>query len=140
MKHEMVPYFDEDTKANDWVKNIMRRVRWDFFRHQGAWVYMAGERGKRRNPMTRYNVYDYIRQTINEEMRELTHYLTMELLRECHDDKIDFDRETARYYNNYFELSEGDEGYNGTRTLPVVISTCLLDYNQSIIIQEERIL
>ena len=89
----------------------MRRVRWDLFRHQEEWVYMAGERGKRRNPMTRYNAYDYIRQTINEEMRELTHYLTIELLRECHDDKIDFDRETARHYNAYFELSEGDEGY-----------------------------
>ena len=111
MKHEMVPYFDENTKANDWVKNIMRRVRWSLFRHQGAWVYMAGERGKRRNPMTRHNAYDYICQTINEEMRELTHYLTMELLREYHNDDIDFDCETAQDYNNYFELSEGDEGY-----------------------------
>jgi hypothetical protein len=68
-------------------------------------------RGKRRNPMTRHNAYDYIRQTINEEMRDLTHYLTMELLREYHNDDIDFDCETAQDYNNYFKLSEDDEGY-----------------------------
>ena len=111
MKHEMVPYFEENEKANDWAKSIMRGARWDLFRHQEEWVYMAGERGKRRNPMTRYNAYDYIRQTINEEMRELTHYLTMELLREYHNDDIDFDCETAQDYNNYFEFSEGDEGY-----------------------------
>ena len=111
MKHEMLPYFDENAKANDWVKNIMRGARWDLFRNQENWIYMAGERGKRRNPMTRYNAYDYIFEAISEEMAGLVHYLTMNILRECHDDKIDFDRETARHYNGYFELSEGDEGY-----------------------------
>ena len=111
MKHEFEPYFEKNEKANDWVNDIMRHVRWNLFRHQENWVYMAGERGKRRNPMTRHNAYDYIRQTINEEMRDLTHYLTMELLREYHNDDIDFDCETAQDYNNYFKLSEDDEGY-----------------------------
>lgn len=111
MKHEMEPYFDEDTKANDWVDKFMRHVRWNLFRNQEEWVYMAGERGKRRNPMTRYNAYEYINETINAEMKNLVHYLTMELLREYHDDDIDFDCETAQYYNDYFEFSEEDEDY-----------------------------
>ena len=111
MKHEMEPYFDEDTKANDWVDELMRHVRWNLFRNQEEWVYMAGERGKRRNPMTRYNAYSYIRETIDAEMQNLSHYLTMELLREYHDDDIDFDCETAQCYNDYFELSENDEDY-----------------------------
>lgn len=111
MKHEFEPYFDENTKANDWVDELVRHARWNLFRNQEEWIYMAGERGKRRNPMTRYNAYEYINETVNAEMKNLVHYLTMELLREYHDDDIDFDCETAQYYNDYFELSEEDEDY-----------------------------
>lgn len=113
MKHEFEPYFDEDAKANDWVDELVRHVRWNLFRNQEEWIYMAGERGKRRNPMTRYNAYEYIRDTVNAEIQNLSHYLTMELLREYHDDDIDFDCETAQYYNDYFELSEDEDYVHG---------------------------
>ena len=111
MKHEFEPYFEKDEKANDWVNEILGRVRWNLFRSQEKWLYMAGELGKRRNPMTRYNAYEYIHDTISAEMRSLTQYLTMELLREYHNNDIDFDWETAQYFNDYFGLSENDEGY-----------------------------
>lgn len=111
MKHEFEPYFEKNQKANDWVDEFMRRVRWNLFRNQEEWVYIAGERGKHRNPMTRYNAYNYIRETVNAEMKSLVHYLTMELLKEYHDNNVDFDYETAQYYNNYFELSEEDKDY-----------------------------
>lgn len=111
MKHEFEPYFEEDEKANDWVNEILGRVRWNLFRSQEEWLYMAGELGKRRNPMTRYNAYDHIYNTINREMYTLIDYLVMELLREYHEDGIDFDLETADAYNESFGLSEDDEGY-----------------------------
>lgn len=111
MKHEMEPYFDEDVKANDWVKSIMPAIRWELFRNQEDWVYMAGDLGKRRNPMTRGNAIDYIYDTVKYKMNTLIYHITMELLHEYHDDDIDFDTYTAQEYNEYFEYTKDDEGY-----------------------------
>ena len=111
MKHEFEPYFEENTKANDWVKSIMPSIRWELFRHQEDWVYMAGDLGKRRNPMTRGDAVDYIYNTVKQEMNTLIYHIAMELLHEYHGDDIDFDTWTARDYNEYFGYTEEDEGY-----------------------------
>lgn len=111
LKHEIEPYFKKNMKANDWVNEILSRVRWSLFRNQQEWLYMAGELDKRRNPMTRYNAYAFIYSTITRELYTLIDHLTIELLREYHLDGIDFDAETADIYNETFGLSKGDEGY-----------------------------
>lgn len=111
LNHKFEPFYEKDTLANDVVDSMMRNARYYLFRNQDEWLYMAGELGKRRPPMTRFNAYDYIYGALKGELWPLIDYLTMELLREYHEDNIDFDHETAFTYNDYFDLSKNDEGY-----------------------------
>lgn len=111
MKHEFEPYFGDYVKANDVIDHIMKYVRYRLFSHQEDWLYMASELGKRRNPMTRYDAYEYIYNTVESELHGFINSLTMDFLREYHEDNIDFDARTAEAYNTYFGLSEKDEDF-----------------------------
>lgn len=107
----MEKFFDDDTLANDYVKNIVNHAAYRLFENQQDWLYMVGELGKGRWPMLKDNAVDYIEQKVEQEFHLLIAFITFELIKMYHGQDIDLSENVAAEYNEWFGYEPEDEGY-----------------------------
>ena len=100
------PYADDDHLLNDFVEDVLRRVSWKLFQHQGDFVYMAHER-EDGIPLLKDNVIEVIDRQIDSELSWLYGYMTTRLLMSYRLNNIDLGDEGTQWLRDDL----GDELY-----------------------------
>lgn len=107
----MTAYFEEDTLANDWQKEIVHRAMSRIGRNQEYYLYMCGELGDKRWPMLRHDfvdkAYDVAEEVLSDFMAEIVNEMIERLVAQ----DIDVAEKVADWYNEYNWLGPHDDGY-----------------------------
>lgn len=103
-------YFDDELLAKDWFNELCHEAAWDIFQHQEEIVYMAGELGKRRNPMLKDRAYEEIRHLVENRLAFMVDNITCGLIKELYDSDIDMPQDMADDMNDWY----GDDIFEGT--------------------------
>lgn len=103
-------YFDDELLAKDWFNELCYEAAWDIFQHQEEIVYMAGELGKRRNPMLKDKAYEEIRHLVENRLAFMVDNITCGLIKELYDSDIDMPQDMADDMNDWY----GDDIFEGT--------------------------
>ena len=107
----MTAYFEEDTLANDWQKEIVRRAMSRICRNQNYYLYMYGELGDKRWPMLRHDfvdkAYDVVEEILSDFMTEIVNEMIERLVAQ----DIDVAERVADWYNEYNWLGPQDDKY-----------------------------
>lgn len=111
--NEKFNWFDDEELAKDWYNRMCGNIAWKMFENQEKWVYMAGELGEGRKPMIKGSeefaeAMEQAMQDVFGFMREGIYY---NFLRIYAEDDIDFPRELADDYNNYWDFEEDDDEF-----------------------------
>lgn len=100
---------DEDLTLADWIDEIARHVSFDVFSNQERVVYMVGERGEGRLPMTKPDAIREIGTFVDDHMAVVRDSIVYGIVKDLHEKgNIDLDADTAYEYNMWYGL-DGDE-------------------------------
>lgn len=102
------PYAEEDELLNNWIENLISRVKLDLFKNQEEWLYMSDELEDGSFPKFKENARDYMWDVIQNNFSWLANYIVERLIAEYRLSNIDLDEDTI------LELKDdlGEDDYN----------------------------
>lgn len=106
-----IKFFEDDTLADDYQKEVERRSLVDLVQNQSDWLYMVDELGKGRNPMLKENAVDYIQETVIGNMAWFINDMVAGLIEKLAAEDIDLSEGVAEWYNEYYGYEVGDDEY-----------------------------
>lgn len=98
-RHNIV---SEDETLAEWVNEIARHVSYEIFQNQSKVIYMAGERGTGRKPMTKACAVDSIGCVVDDCMAVVRDCIVYGVIEDLHKRAdVDLDMRTAIEYNEW---------------------------------------
>lgn len=104
-------WFDNETLANEWYDDMVRRISWKAFEDQESWIYMLGELGEGRNPKVKDNFLEKFSEYFDAEISWLKWDMIYNMLADYYNEDIDVPQWLADEYNDYFGLKKDNRGY-----------------------------
>lgn len=101
-------YFDKDTNAYEWYKEVKERVVLELFHNQRKFLYMYGELGNQSNPVLKDGSIEFIESQVTAELGWLISNMTMDIIDGYRRSNIDMSEHTAEEFNNYFVSNPSD--------------------------------
>lgn len=106
-----IKFFDDDTLANDYQKEVEKRSLVDLVWNQSDWLYMASELGRGRDPMLKENAVEYIQETVINNMAWFINDMVAGLIEKLAAQDIDLSEGVAEWYNEYYGYEPDDDEY-----------------------------
>lgn len=103
-------FFDDDTNARDWYKGVKRAAeRYAYLYHEHEII----KDGDDELPKFVEDAKENIKKIVVAYLDDVAEHMTMDIIRDTidKDGAVEMDENLASYYNWFFCLHEGDNGY-----------------------------